>query len=192
MARVVAERGHLVPGLDVAEPVQRRGELACKVGKGEQVDKVKHVLSVDELDGLAVYLPARQQDVERLARRDLHVVPAPGAAAGEPVGRVVELVRAALRAPLGLDARLLGWLDAALGPAELRAFFGARDGQVDEVVGEDGAEDREADFTGEVEESAVLEDRLLLSSDWGVCLSELDVWREAALIVPNYSREPHG
>ena len=62
--------------------------------------------------------------------------------------RVIESIRTAQRAPLRLDARF-GGLDTALGPAELGALFGARNGNVDDVMGEDEAQDVNADFEGE-------------------------------------------
>ena len=58
-----------------------------------------------------------------------------------------------------------GGLDAALGPAELGAFFSARDEKVDDVLREDEAQDLGADFEREVEEWAGLGD-IVLSSDW--------------------------
>ena len=135
-----------MPCLEVAESVERGAELGGEVAKRQEIDEIKDVFGVDQRNGFVVDLPARQQDVHRLARRELQVMPT-------SAGRlsVVEFVRAAERAPPRSDARL-GGFDAALWPAELRAFFRARDVEVDEVLRKDGAEDLETDFSGEVEE----------------------------------------
>ena len=174
MARVVAQCGHLVPCLEVAEFVERGAELGGEVAKGQEIDEIKDVFSVDQRNGFVVDLPAGQQDIHRLARRKPQVMPT-------PAGRlcVVEFVRAAERAPPRLDARL-GGFDAALWPAELRAFFCARDVEVDEVLREDKAEDLETDFAREVEEWAILGGNLSLIN-W-VRFSELDFLRRAAFL----------
>jgi hypothetical protein len=94
---------------------------------------------------------------------------------------VIESIRTAQRAPLGLDARF-GGLDAALGPAKLGAFFGARNENVDDVMGEDEAQDLNADFDGEGEEGAVLGD-IVLSTNWAR-LAWLNAFSDGAFLCP--------
>jgi hypothetical protein len=79
--------------------------------------------------------------------------------------RIVELVRAAWRTPLRSDSGL-GRFDTPLRPAKLGAFIGAGNEEVDDMVGEDGAEDLKPDLKRQVEEWAVLRDTTGLLFDW--------------------------
>jgi hypothetical protein len=93
--------------------------------------------------------------------------------------RVVEPVRAAWRTPFRSDSGL-GRFDTPLRPAKLGAFIGAGNEDVNDMVGEDGAEDLKPDLKRQVEEWAVLRDTTGLLFDWSRS-THLDILAEITL-----------
>ena len=82
-----------MPRLKGADTVQGVPKL-----QGEEVEEVKDILGVDELDGFVIDLAAGQQEVGGLTWCELEVMPS-WARVVELV-HVVEAVRAVWRAPL--------------------------------------------------------------------------------------------
>ena len=150
-----------MPGLKKAEFSERGAELGREIAKGEQIDEIEDVLPVYQIATLPIHLATGKKGAYGLAGCEFRVVVA---LIGLALVCIVKLIRTAQRAPLRLDAGF-GGLDAALGPAELGAFFGARDVKVDDVLGEDEAQDLGADFEREREEWAVLGD-IVLPTNW--------------------------
>lgn len=167
-----------MPGLKKAKFGECRAELGREITKGEQVDEIEDVLPVYQIAALPIHLATRKQGVHGLAGREFGIVEA---LIRLVLVRIIEFIRTAQRAPLRLDARF-GRLDAALGPAKLGAFVGARNENVDDVMGEDEAQDLKADFEGEGEEWAILGD-IVLSTNWAR-VAWLDVFSDGAFLCP--------
>ena len=59
-ARVVAQRRHFVPSLEVADFGEGGMELGSEVAESQEVDEIEHVLCIDQFDGFVTDLSTGQ------------------------------------------------------------------------------------------------------------------------------------